>query len=128
MGAVKRGVAHGTLEVPGPGTFGIPPMTAAALGDAADEVAIRAWHSPATPASPLPPPGPAEHSQSADSQQSTRTRRMPGRFGKGGPDQARTRQAEPAAAAAVTVFGAVDPPSRDAKRQGDLGSCDTVHA
>jgi GNAT superfamily N-acetyltransferase len=54
---VKRGVAHGTLEVPDPGTFGIPPMTAAALGDAADEVAIRAWHSLATPASPLPPPG-----------------------------------------------------------------------
>jgi hypothetical protein len=29
---------------------------------------------------------------------------------------------------AVTVFGTVDPPSRGAKRQGDLGSCDTVHA
>ena len=54
---VKLGVAHGTLEVPDPGTFGIPPMTAAALSDAADEVAIRAWHSLATRASPLPPPG-----------------------------------------------------------------------
>ena len=54
---VKRGVTHGTLDVPDPATFAIPPMTAAALGDAADEVAIRAWHSLATPASPPPPPG-----------------------------------------------------------------------